>query len=236
MDSKFHFRKKFHILIANSNGIICCNKFLEKCAKSYGSNRILILPSCVRCDLISKVDLNVYLNSKFFVIGWVGSPTTTKYVVDIIDTLIKFKHQRNNVKIVLIGADKNLFSSFERDEIEFHDFNLVNVYTMISLFSVGLMPLRSSDWEMGKCAYKLLQYWACGIPVISSNFGLNSDLVINGINGFFYENCGVLIENLNLLYDDRLFAFNLGNNGYEFVNSKMSHEVNFNKLLDFIQN
>ncbi len=48
---------------------------------------------------------------------------------------------------------------------------------------VGLMPLADSPWSRGKCAYKLLQYMAAGLPVIASPVGMNRSLIEHGRNG-----------------------------------------------------
>ena len=47
----------------------------------------------------------------------------------------------------------------------------------IRSLDVGLMPLESSEWSKGKCAYKMLLYAASGIPSISSNVGMNKELI-----------------------------------------------------------
>ena len=42
---------------------------------------------------------------------------------------------------------------------------------------LGLAPLDNSNWSKGKCAFKVLQYASAGIPIISSNEGVNSILI-----------------------------------------------------------
>lgn len=48
---------------------------------------------------------------------------------------------------------------------------------------VGVMPLPDSEWSRGKCALKLLQYMAAGVPVVASPVGVNADLLRHGDNG-----------------------------------------------------
>src|SRR5205823_9768219 len=44
-------------------------------------------------------------------------------------------------------------------------------------FDVGIMPLPDTPWAKGKCGYKVLQYFAAGVPAVASPVGVSTRLV-----------------------------------------------------------
>jgi glycosyltransferase involved in cell wall biosynthesis len=50
---------------------------------------------------------------------------------------------------------------------------------------VGVMPLPDTPWAWGKCAFKLIQYMGCALPVVASPVGANRDVVRDGVDGFW---------------------------------------------------
>lgn len=49
---------------------------------------------------------------------------------------------------------------------------------------IGIMPLEDTEFQRGKCALKLLQYMAAGLPAVASPVGVNADVVLPGTTGF----------------------------------------------------
>jgi glycosyltransferase involved in cell wall biosynthesis len=78
---------------------------------------------------------------------------------------------------------------------------------------VGIMPLRNTPWEQGKCAYKLIQYMACGLPTVASPIGANLEVVTEGETGFFADTASAWIEKMELLLCDAALRQRLGQAG-----------------------
>ncbi|MGZ9928063.1 glycosyltransferase, partial [Escherichia coli] len=49
---------------------------------------------------------------------------------------------------------------------------------------MGLMPLPETEWALGKCGFKAIQYMALGIPAVVSGIGANKVIVPNGQAGY----------------------------------------------------
>ena len=107
--------------------------------------------------------------------------------------------------------------------------------SLINQFDVGIMPLPDTDWARGKCAFKLLQYMACGLPVVASKVGANID-VVNANVGFLAHDKASWISALTQLYENPSLRKKLGSNGRALVEKKYSLSANLPILVEVIQN
>jgi glycosyltransferase involved in cell wall biosynthesis len=91
--------------------------------------------------------------------------------------------------------------------------------------SVGIMPLFNDDWGRGKCSYKMLQYMACGIPVVVSPVGMNAEVLGQGEVGFGANSAREWHEGLMQILDSRGLRRALGENGRRLAKSLYSIPV-----------
>lgn len=94
----------------------------------------------------------------------------------------------------------------------------------ISKFDISIMPLRDTIWNRSKCATKLLETMAMGIPVVASDVGENKYVVRHGQNGFLAGNTEEFVSNLTALIEDRYLRRTMGDAGRELVVSDYSLE------------
>ncbi len=180
---KFKYGKRFDSAIKNADLIICGNRFIESHSKMFNKNTIII-PTVIDTEKI-KVKKTSGIKNKM-IIGWIGNPGNTKYIYEI---LKKIDKKRNvDLCFVLIGAKKFDTSIFKNIEINFFDWDKKTEYELLRKCDVGVMPLKDSEWSKGKCGLKLLQYMAVGIPGVGSDVGVNSDIIVEGKNGWIVKN------------------------------------------------
>jgi glycosyltransferase involved in cell wall biosynthesis len=84
------------------------------------------------------------------------------------------------------------------------------------------MPLPDTPWERGKCGYKLVQYMACGLPVVASPVGANRDIVDDGVDGFLAHGDDAWIDALSRLADDPALRHRMGQAGQAKVRARYS--------------
>ena len=84
-------------------------------------------------------------------------------------------------------------------------------------FDVGIMPLDDSPWSKGKCAYKLIQYMACKLPVIASPVGANKEVVAHGINGYLAATGSSMVGMHRRLHQNPSKREEHGKKGFEKV-------------------
>jgi glycosyltransferase involved in cell wall biosynthesis len=90
---------------------------------------------------------------------------------------------------------------------------------------VGIMPLADTEWERGKCGYKLIQYMAAARPVIASPVGVNREIVEHGVNGFLASTTEDWRAALNRLRDDPALRQRMGLAARERVAARYALDV-----------
>lgn len=104
-------------------------------------------------------------------LGWLGSSATEGYLLDIAPALAEV-HRRTGARLTLVSSDGpthpalSAFTDRVRWSPEIQ-------HTLPATWDIGVMPLRDGVYERAKCAYKLLQYGAVGLPCIGSPVGMS---------------------------------------------------------------
>lgn len=100
----------------------------------------------------------------------------------------------------------------------------------IASFDIGIMPLLDGSFERGKCGYKLIQYMACGLPVVASPVGVNRQIVEHGVNGFLAETPEQWEQALQTLLADANLRQRMGQAGRQKVEQAYCIQVTGPKM------
>lgn len=111
----------------------------------------------------------------------------------------------------------------------------MNEVSDIQAFDVGIMPLADTPWEQGKCGYKLIQYMACGIPVVASAIGANREIVSHGVDGFLATTHAEWSGYLKQLLENPDLRREMGLRGREKVERKYSVQARLPELIRILR-
>lgn len=160
---------KFDTVMARATAVTAGNHVLGQYASQFNANTHC-LPTVV--DTVRYLPRRVS-RSAMFTVGWIGSPSTAPYLSELVAPLSAIG-QEGPVRFIVIGGKAPTIPNVEVVEIEWQEHTEVD---LINSFDVGVMPLPDDDWARGKCAFKLIQYMACAVPVVASPVGANVDVV-----------------------------------------------------------
>lgn len=177
---RFFWGRRLDGLMANAALVVAGNEYLAERARSAGAPWIEVLPTVVDLARYPVPDAaEAVKNTQAPVLVWIGSPSTVRYLELLWEPLLRLA-ERLPFVLRVIGGELALPGV----QIQCLPWTEDTEVGHIRSADLGVMPLLDSPWERGKCGYKLIQYMACGLPVVASPVGVNVDIVKNGENGF----------------------------------------------------
>jgi glycosyltransferase involved in cell wall biosynthesis len=223
---KYFLGQKFENIVRNAVAVTAGNKVLAEYSGRFNLNTS-ILPTVV--------DTNRYLpvssvnRDGQFTIGWIGSPSTAPYLTQLINPLSKLGRE-SPVRLIVIGGSAPTIPNVQIREIRWEERTEI---ALLNQFDVGVMPLPNDSWARGKCAFKLIQYMACGIPVVASPVGANSDVVCPS-SGFLADSEEEWLYALRRLRDDPNERYIMGKFGRERIVGNYSLQRNLPNLAEIL--
>ncbi|WP_420024722.1 glycosyltransferase family 4 protein (plasmid) [Cereibacter azotoformans] len=195
------------------------NAYLADRARAAGARQVEVVPTVVD---MGHYAVRTLQGSPVSRIGWIGTPSTwTEYMAPMMPLLTEVAAKAGG-RIVTVGAGKAAAAHPLVDVLPWSEDTEV---TRIQEMDIGIMPLTDTPWSRGKCGYKLIQYMACGLPVIASPVGVNAEIVEHGVNGFLATTENEWREALTTLLRDPDRRRRMGAAGREKVEKHFSLQV-----------
>jgi glycosyltransferase involved in cell wall biosynthesis len=184
-------------ILRQSTHVIVGNEFLAGFARRYNS-AVTVVPTAVDTDRFVPRSDDRTLRPKP-VVGWIGSPTTFRYLEGLADVLRRVAVDHRFV-LKVSGAGRRV--DFAGLEVEDVPWSLADEVRLFNSCDIGVYPLTDDDWARGKCGFKAIQCMACGVPVVASAVGVNREIIQDGVNGFLASTPDEWVEKLGRLISE----------------------------------
>lgn len=168
--------RKLDRLAGRADLVICGNAYLEDWARRH-AGRTARVPTVVDTAHFAP---GAARSGGAVTLGWIGSPSTWAFVRPVLPAIGRLA-TRHGVTFRSVGGGSGAEGLAHVDA---HPWSEVGEVGHLRSMDIGIMPLDDTPFARGKCAYKLIQYMACGLPVVASPVGMNAEVVEHGVNGF----------------------------------------------------
>lgn len=181
-------RNKFYNNLRLYNRFIAGSEYLKTLVlyhnKRVQLKNILVVPTCVDYEI--HPGKQYVSEPETITFGWIGSVSNLPYVDMIIPALNSIS-EKYPIRLLIISG-RNYENPSALFQIENVRWSLETEKEMMVKMDIGLMPLKNSPMEKGKCGFKLIQYMGLGIVSIASGITINKEIIDDRYNGFIVNN------------------------------------------------
>ena len=191
----FRGSEKYFYLMHAADHVISCTPYLDSIVRKYNS-KTTDISSTINTD--KYVPIDNYTNDHKLILGWSGSHSTVPYL-QLLAPVLRRLRDLHNFKMLVIGTSD---FSIEGIEVESIPWNMLSEVQDLRRIDIGLYPLPSEEWVLGKSGLKALQYMALGIPTVATAIGANFRIIENGVSGFLENSEEGWISRLGYLINE----------------------------------
>ncbi|UCD49422.1 MAG: glycosyltransferase family 4 protein [Phycisphaerales bacterium] len=203
--------RRFRRTVATSDVVIAGNDYLAAHARHY-SSEVHVLPTALDLGPYSVTRPGSRDRKRRLV--WIGSRSTLKYLAGMKAALEEIGRRHRDV-VLRIVAD----AFFDLQNMAVEKVTWSHQAEAMSLLTsdIGLAPLPDDAFSRGKCGFKVLQYQAAALPVVTSPVGVNAEYVRDGVSGLHASGVEAWIGALSRLLGDAEQRAAMGRAGREEV-------------------
>ncbi len=189
------------------------------------ARRVEIIPTAVDCDRYTPADPAARAGGERFVVGWTGTHWNLKYLESLEAPLARFLQRHADAELLVVANREPSLPRLPAARVRFLPWTSDTEVSGVRGMDAGLMPLPDNEWTRGKCSFKMLQYMACGIPVVVAPVGMNAEVLAQAPVGLGARAEEEWDEALEVLYADRGRARAWGEAGRRLALDRYSRAV-----------
>jgi glycosyltransferase involved in cell wall biosynthesis len=221
--------RKFKNMVTWADAVCCGSYFLLKEARQHRDDNIYYVPTVVDTD---EYPVKKHTTRTPVTVGWIGSRSTLRYLVDLEDLVLASPHQKE--VIYKIVADRSLNTN--APNVIFEKWTAAKEKSLLLSFDIGVMPLKDDIWSKGKCGLKLIQYMASGLPSITHPVGASQEIVTDGVDGMLRSDIDGWRNGIEVLTRDVAERTRMGREARAVVEQRYSLKVWGPRVREIIEN
>ncbi len=222
---------KHPVLMQGAALVVAGNEYLAEFARRAGAPHVEVVPAVIDLARYPLAPGKRAGGDALPCVGWIGQRATASFLLPYAP-LFKQLSAEGLARFAAIGIDAQSLG-LPMASIPWTE--QTEVAAMAS-FDIGIMPLVDGSFERGKCGYKLIQYMACGLPVVASPVGVNRQIVEHGVNGFLAETPEQWEQALRTLLADAGLRQRMGQAGRQKVERQYCIQVTGPRLATLLKN
>lgn len=138
---------------------------------------------------------------------WIGSASTLRYLLSEYRLFQRVTQKWPEVHIRIIC---NEFPEWDDVALEKVPWSHETEGTALAESDIGISPLPDTPFTRGKCGFKLIQYMAAGLPVITTPVGSHTEIVEDGVTGYLANGEEEWLSAIGRLVEDRALRKKFG--------------------------
>ena len=212
---------RFTATVRAADLVVAGNDYLAAEALKARARKVAVVPTGVDCKYFSPPPAEV-TPARPLTLGWIGSRPNLVYLETLVEPLNRLYEKRRDFKLKVVC---DVFPEGFACPVEKVAWSAADEVEALQSFDIGLMPLVEDPWTRGKCAFKLLQYMACGRCAVASDSAVTREIVTPGENGFLARDPEEMAAVIDRLLDEPEKLAPIGANARRAVLGRYDHET-----------
>lgn len=216
-------------VVALASQVIAGNAHLAGYASRH-STHVHVIPTCVDTQLWTPRAEPAPPGPP--VIGWIGTPTTTPYLLALHDVFAALAKEHS---FILRVSGSVTPVAIPGVRVANEPWTLPREIELFNTCDIGVYPLPNDAWTLGKCGFKAIQFMACGVPVVASAVGVNNDIIEQGVSGLLATTEQEWLDHLRTLIADAATRARIGAAGRARIEARYSLTANAPAVVDVMR-
>ncbi|MFT4677843.1 MAG: glycosyltransferase involved in cell wall biosynthesis [Patiriisocius sp.] len=194
--------RKFQATCQAADLILAGNEYLAMQSRKL-STKVQVVPTTV--------DTAAYetdaVKASAITLVWIGSSSTRRYLDMLTPVLDSLSQRRPNLMLKVIADFEFRLDGLKVENIQW---SAEQEVAELTSSHIGIAPMINNGWTRGKCALKVIQYMAAGLPVVSDRCGANQEVILASETGYLADNENDWIEAITKLIDNEDLRTQMG--------------------------